>query len=376
MDFNYTDEQSMLADAVGRWLATDYGFARRRRLASGEESWQGNWRQLADLGLLGLNVPEDQGGMGGTSVEALIVMQALGRALVVEPYVQTALVSAPLLARAGSQEQRDELLPQIVAGDCRVVVATLEPGARFDLDHIETRAVARGAGYVLSGQKAVAVGAESAHYLIVSARTSGAARDMHGISLFLVPVDAAGVAVRATPTIDGLHAAEITLNDVAVSADALVGTLHDGFEELERAIDRGIAAHCAEAVGAMERLLEMTGEHLRTRRQFGQPIGNFQALQHRAADMAIAIEQARSTALLAAAKIDDPERRERRRAISAAKVMTGQSGRYVGEQAVQLHGGMGMTDALDVGWYYKRLVCIDLSYGDADHHLELYGAVL
>ena len=144
MDFNYTDEQSMLADAVGRWLATDYGFARRRRLASGEESWDGNWRQLADLGLLGLNVPEDQGGMGGTSVDALIVMQALGRALVVEPYVQTALVSAPLLARAGSQEQRDQLLPQIVAGDCRVVVATLEPGARFDLDHVETRAVANG----------------------------------------------------------------------------------------------------------------------------------------------------------------------------------------------------------------------------------------
>ena len=229
MDFNYTDEQSMLADAVGRWLAADYGFARRRRLASGEESWDGNWRHLADLGLLGLNVPEDQGGMGGTSVAALIVMQALGRALVVEPYVQTALVSAPLLARAGSQEQRNKLLPQIVAGDARVVVATLEPGARFDLDHIETRAVSSGAGYVLSGRKAVAVGAESAHYLIVSARTSGAGRDMHGISLFLVPADAAGVAVRATPTIDGLHAAEVTLNDVVVSADALVGPLHDAF---------------------------------------------------------------------------------------------------------------------------------------------------
>ncbi len=376
MDFNYTDEQSMLAEAVGRWLATDYDFARRRRLAAGEESWESNWRQLADLGLLGLNVPESEGGMGGGSVEALIVMQALGRALVVEPYVQTALVSAPLLAQSGSPAQREELLPQIVAGDLRAVVAALEPGARYDLQQVETRAVPSGDGFVLTGGKAVVVGGDSAQQLIVSARTSGAVRDTAGISLFLVPTGAPGVEIRPVPTIDGLRAAELTLRDVRVPAAALVGTLDAGFELLERAVDRGLAAHCAEAVGAMERLLEMTGEHLRTRKQFGQPIGNFQALQHRAADMAIAIEQARSTALLAAARIDDPDRRERRRAISAAKVMCGQSGRYVGEQAVQLHGGMGMTDALDVGWYFKRLVCLDLAYGDADHHLELYGAVL
>lgn len=376
MDFNYTDEQSMLAEAVGRWLATDYDFARRRRLAAGEEPWVSNWRQLADLGLLGLNVPESEGGMGGGSIEALIVMQALGRALVVEPYVQTALVSAPLLAQSGSPAQREELLPQIVAGDLRVVVAALEPSARYDLQRVETRAVPSGDGFVLSGSKAVVVGGESAHQLIVSARTSGAVRDEAGISLFLVPTDAPGVEVRPVPTIDGLCAAEVRLRDVRVSTASLVGTLDAGFELLERAVDRGLAAQCAEAVGAMERLLEMTGEHLRTRKQFGQPIGNFQALQHRAADMAIAIEQARSTALLAAARIDDPDRRERRRAISAAKVMCGQSGRYVGEQAVQLHGGMGMTDALDVGWYFKRLVCLDLTYGDAEHHLELYGAVL
>lgn len=376
MDFNYTDEQSMLAEAVGRWLATDYDFARRRRLAAGEESWESNWRQLADLGLLGLNVPESEGGLGGSSVEALIVMQALGRALVVEPYVQTALVSAPLIAQTCSPAQREELLPPIVAGDLRVVVAALEPGARYDLHQVETRAVPSAEGFVLFGNKAVVVGGESAHLLIVSARTSGAVRDEAGISLFLVPADAAGVEIKPVPTIDGLRAAEITLRDVHVPAAALVGKLGSGFEGLERAVDRGLAAQCAEAVGAMERLLEMTGEHLRTRKQFGQPIGNFQALQHRAADMAIAIEQARSTALLAAARIDDPDRRERRRAISAAKVMCGQSGRYVGEQAVQLHGGMGMTDALDVGWYFKRLVCLDLAYGDAGHHLELYGAVL
>jgi alkylation response protein AidB-like acyl-CoA dehydrogenase len=376
MDFTYTDEQSMLADAVNRWLASDYDFARRRRLAAGEEPWEPNWRQLADLGLLALNIPEEQGGLGGGSVEALIVLQALGRALVVEPYVQTSIVAAPLIARVGSPGQREDILPAIAAGDLRVVVATLEPGERYDLNKVTTRASRTADGYVLNGRKAAVVGAESAHRLIISARTAGADADEHGISLFIVPVQATGLQLGTVPTLDGLRAAEVALNDVIVPATALLGELNGGFVELERAIDRGLAALCAEAVGTMERLLEMTAEHLRTRRQFGQPIGNFQALQHRAADMAIAIEQARSTTLLAAARIDDENRRERRRAVSAAKVMCGQSGRRVGEQAVQLHGGMGMTDALDVGWYFKRLVCIDLTYGDAGHHLERYGAVL
>jgi alkylation response protein AidB-like acyl-CoA dehydrogenase len=376
VDFNYTDEQTMLADSLGRWLESDYDFARRRRLAAGEESWDGNWRQLADLGLLGLHVPEEQGGLGGGPVDTLIVMQSLGRALAVEPYLSTAVISAPLLARVGTSAQHKALLPAIVAGDCRVVVATCEPGARFDLEHVETQAVRRGSGFVLNGRKSVVVGADSAHHLIVSARAAGEARDMQGISLFLVPVDAAGLVIRATPTIDGQRAAEVSLENVAIGPEALLGVRDAGYGELERAVDRGIAGLCAEAVGVMERLLEMTAEHLRTRRQFGQPIGNFQALQHRAADMAIAIEQARSTALLAAAKVEAEDRRERRRAISAAKVMAGRSGRYVGEQAVQLHGGMGMTDDLPVGWYFKRLVAIDLTYGDAGHHLELYGGLL
>jgi alkylation response protein AidB-like acyl-CoA dehydrogenase len=375
VDFNYTDEQTMLADAVSRWLASDYDFARRRRIAAEGESSNGAWREIADLGLCGINVPEDDGGMGGTAVEALIVMQAFGHALVVEPFAQTALVSAPLIARIGNASQRASLLPGIVAGDCRAVVATYEPGARFDLDQIGTTASLVRDQYVLQGHKTVVIGADSADFLIVSARTSGAARERHGVSLFLVPAGTAGLQVRTSPTVDGLRAAEVTLTDVMLPADALLGTLHQGYDELERAIDRGIAGLCAEAVGTMERLLQMTAEHLRTRRQFGQPIGNFQALQHRAADIAIAIEQSRSMALLAAAKIDDDDAVERRRAVSAAKVMIGESGRYVGEQAVQLHGGMGMTDDLPVGWYFKRLVAIDLTYGDADHHLELFGAL-
>jgi alkylation response protein AidB-like acyl-CoA dehydrogenase len=289
MDFTYTDEQTMLADAVNRWLESDYDFARRRRIAAGDENWETNWQQLADLGLLGLVAPEEAGGMGGGPVEALIVMNALGRSLMVEPYLQTALVSAPLLARAGNDSQRNQLLSKIVAGDARVVVATYEPGARFDLDHVETTASVTDEGYGLNGRKSVVVGGDSAHFLIVSARTTGAARDQHGISLFVIPVATKGVQIQASATLDGQRSAEILLNDVQIDQGALLGTLHHGYDELERAIDRGIAGLCAESVGVMERLLEMTAEHLRTRKQFGQPIGNFQALQHRAADMAIAI---------------------------------------------------------------------------------------
>jgi len=376
MDFTYTDEQSMLAEAVGRWLDADYDFARRRRLAAGEESWQSNWSQYADLGLLGLNVPEAHGGMGATSIEALIVMQALGRALAVEPYLQNALVAAPLLARAGTNTQCEAWLAPLASGDKRVVVAAYEPGGGYDLEHVETRATAMGDDFALNGRKSLVIGADGADALLVSARTSGNAGDPAGISLFLVPTASFGVTLEVAPTIDGQRAAEISLRDVTVPAAALVGAVGRGFEELELAIDRGTAGLCAEAVGVMEKLLEMTAEHLRTRKQFGQPIGAFQALQHRAADMAIAIEQARSMALLAAARIDDPDRRERRRAVSAAKTMIGQSGRHVGEQAVHLHGGMGMTDDLAVGWYFKRLVAIDLTHGDADHHLEQFGALL
>jgi alkylation response protein AidB-like acyl-CoA dehydrogenase len=217
---------------------------------------------------------------------------------------------------------------------------------------------------------------DSAHTLIVSARTAGGAADTDGITLFLVDSSAPGVTIRGFPTIDGLRAAEVILSGVEVSSEAILGTAGAGFELLEFGVDQGIAALCAESVGAMERLLELTTEHLRTRRQFGQPIGSFQALQHRVAEMATAIEQARSIALLAASRADHPERLERRRAMSAAKALVGRAGRFVGQQAVQLHGGMGMTDELAVGHYFKRLTCIDVTWGNAEHHVELYGQLL
>jgi alkylation response protein AidB-like acyl-CoA dehydrogenase len=398
MDFNYTEEQQMLADAVERWLEHVYGFDSRRTLAASATVSERNWSGLAELGVLGINVPQEWGGLGGGAVETLIVMQAFGRALLVEPFAQTAVIAARLLSVAGSAAQKEVILPEIAVGARRLALATLEPHARFDLARIETVATRRGGGsgarggdsgavgggssgtggggYILEGRKAVVPGGDSAHTLIVSARTAGSATDTNGITLFLVDSSAPGVNIRGFPTIDGLRAAEVTLSGVEVSSEAILGAAGAGFELLEFAVDQGIAALCAESVGAMERLLELTTEHLRTRRQFGQPIGSFQALQHRVAEMATAIEQARSIALLAASRADHPERLERRRAMSAAKAMVGRAGRFVGQQAVQLHGGMGMTDELAVGHYFKRLTCIDVTWGNAEHHAELYGDLL
>jgi alkylation response protein AidB-like acyl-CoA dehydrogenase len=376
VDFTLNEEQQMLADSVSRWLDAHYDFeARRRLLQSGELSAR-NWAQLADLGLLGLNVPQDEGGLGGTPVETLIAMQAFGRALLVEPFVETAVEAASLLARAGSAQQRRTFLPQLVEGSRRFALASLEAESRFDLADIRSTAVARGSGFVLDGRKSIVLHGDTAHALIVAARTSGDVREQEGITLFLVDAGASGMTIRGFPTFDGRRAAEVSLSGVTVGSDAVIGDVGGGYELLEWTVDRGIAALCAEGVGAMEKLMELTAEHLRSRRQFGQPIGNFQALQHRAADMLIAIEQARSMALLAAARVDDPDGDTRRKALSAAKFTVGRSGRFVGQQAVQLHGGMGMTDEMPVGHYFKRLTAIDITWGNVEHHLELYGDLL
>jgi alkylation response protein AidB-like acyl-CoA dehydrogenase len=376
MDFAYNDEQRLLADSVGRWLDTDYRFEDFRRFAADHELARANWDRMAELGLLSINIAEADGGLGGGPIETLLVMQAFGRALVVDPFVGNAVVAVALIGGQSAGARRTELLEQIGSGARRVALAALEPDGRYDLTHVRTIARAEGASFVLSGRKSVVLHGDSADLLIVSARTAGADNDRQGISLFLIGAHAPGVAIRGFPTIDGQRAAEVEFNEVQVGPDGLLAQLHAGSVALEWAVDRAIAAHCAEAVGAMEKLLELTAEHLRTRKQFGQPIGRFQALQHRIADMAIALEQARSMALLAAAKIDDPDRSERRRAISAAKVMIGRCGRTVGQQAVQLHGGMGMTDELPVGYYFKRLTAIDMSWGNVEHHVELYGELL
>jgi alkylation response protein AidB-like acyl-CoA dehydrogenase len=377
VDFNLDDEQQMLADTVSRWLDDEYGFDARRRFSSQPHGFEAqNWSRLADLGLLGINVPGEYGGLGGGASETLIVMHAFGRALVVEPYLSTAVVAASLLARYGSEAQKQALLPRIADGTAKLAIASLEPGARYDWHRVQTTAKVQAGGYRLDGSKAVVLHGDSANTLLVSARSSGAVTDTKGISLFLVDANAPGVSIRGFPTIDGQRAAELELRDVSVDRTSLVGAADAGLEILEAGIDAGLAAICAEAVGSMERLMEITAEYLRTRKQFGSAIGSFQAIQHRMADMAIAIEQARAMALCAAAHLQVADAAARRRALSAAKALIGRSGRYVGQESVQLHGGIGMSDELAVGYYFKRLTCIDMTWGDTEYHMERYGELM
>jgi alkylation response protein AidB-like acyl-CoA dehydrogenase len=371
MDFNYTDEQNALRDTLTRYIAKDYGFEARRALAKSAEGFsRAHWKQFAELGLLALPFPEDFGGLNGNAVDTLLVMEAFGRGLVLEPYLATVVVAGHLIRDAGSAAQKEAILPAIAGGERMLALAHYERGARYEVSRVDTAAKADGAGWKISGAKAVVLGGNAADTLIVSANTG------KGISLFLVDSKAAGVTVRSTMTQDGGRAAEVRLDNVAVGQDALVGAQDGALPAIERALDYGIAALCAEAVGIMAALDEATLEYLKTRKQFGQPIGRFQALQHRMVDMVIATEQARSMAMMAAVKADSPDAAERRRAISAAKAYIGQQARFVGQQAVQLHGGMGVVDELNVSHYFKRLTMIELTFGNTDHHLGLFSDTL
>jgi alkylation response protein AidB-like acyl-CoA dehydrogenase len=373
MDFKLSEEQRMLDDLVRGFTAREYGFDKRRAILDSPEGWSRDaWRKFADLGLLGLAIPEAHGGVDAGSVGMLLVMNAFGAALVLEPYLPSALVAPALLLAVADPHHSAALLPAIAAGQRIVVLAHQEPRSRHDLTLVGTRAERRGADYVLNGQKAVVAHASAADVLIVSARTSGEETDRAGISLFCVPRDAPGLALKSYAVLDGQRAADVVLRDVRVPIDARVGPEGGAVVALEDAHDIGLAAVCAEAVGAMARVLEATAEYLRTRRQFGRPIGRFQALQHRAADMLIHCEQARSMSYLACLRCQEPDRRERRRLLSAAKVVVGRACRFVGQQAVQLHGGMGVTDELSVSHYFKRLTAIELAYGDVDWHLDRF----
>jgi pimeloyl-CoA dehydrogenase small subunit len=372
MDFDLSDEQRLLRDSVGRMVADEYKFEQRKAYAKEPQGYSiERWQQFAELGLLGLPFAEEDGGIGGTPVETMLVMEAFGRGLVLEPYLATVVLGGGLLRFGGSAAQRRALIPEIAKGALRLAFGYTERQSRFDLADVATTARAEGDGFVLNGQKGVVLHGDSADKIIVSARTAGGQREREGISLFLVDRTAAGVAVQGYATVDGLRAAEVTLRDVKVEPDALIGTKDQGLPIIERAVDAGIAAIAAEAVGAMAALHELTVEYLKTRKQFGVPIGSFQVLQHRAVDMFVALEQARSMAALATMLAESDDTAERRRTISAAKVQIGRSGKIVGQQAIQLHGGIGMTMEYQGGHYFKRLAMIDTLFGDADHHLEL-----
>ncbi len=371
MDFNYTEEQLALQDTLRRFYARDYPFEHRRALAKSADGFsRPAWKTFADFGILALPFHENFGGLNGNAVDTMLVMEMLGRGLALEPYVSTVVLCGGLLRDAGTTAQKEALLPAIAGGELMLALAHFEAGARYELDRVATTATPNGSGWQLDGAKAVVLGAPSADKLIVSAR------DGKGLSLFLVDARAPDVTLRAYPTQDGARAADIKLSKVAVGTDALIGTAGGALPAIERALDYANAALCAEAVGIMSALNEVTLEYLKTRKQFGVPIGKFQALQHRMADMVIATEQARSMATLAAVRVDSADPAERSRSVAAAKAYVTQSARLVGQHAVQLHGGMGVVDELNVAHYFKRLTMIGLTFGDADYHLGRFSDTL
>jgi alkylation response protein AidB-like acyl-CoA dehydrogenase len=377
VDFTYSNEQLALQETLQRFIGRDYGFDRRRELSKTALGFSADaWARYAELGLLALPFPEEAGGLGGNAVDIMLVMELIGRGLLLEPFLSTIVMCGGLLRDAGSEPLEGKMLQRMGAGELKVALACYEAAGRYDLSHVACAAVRSGAGWRLSGEKIVVLDAPSADYFLVSARNSGRAGEPHGISVFLVAREAAGVSLFAYPTQSGGRAADVRLDGVAVDEAALIGAAGDGLALVERAVDRGIAALCAEAVGIMTALNEATLNYLKIRKQFGVPIGKFQALQHRMADMFIAAEQARSMAVNAAVYADSLDAAARRRAVSGAKAYIGQAARLVGQQAVQMHGAMGVVDELIVSHYFKRLTMIDLSLGDADYHLARFSDML
>ena len=377
MEFNYSEEQLALQDTLQRFISRDYDFDKRRAFSASSTGFSPQaWKQYADLGLLSLPFPEELGGLGGTAVDTMLVMEQFGKGLLLEPYLSTVVTCGGLIRDAGSDSLKQRLLPQIGAGAVKLSFAGYEAAGRYDLPYVGCTAQESGGSWRLSGRKTVVLDGASADYFLVSARSGGKISDRDGVSLFLVPKDAKGLTVAGYPTQSGARAADLALENVAAGADALIGAPGRALRIIERAVDHAIAALCAEAVGIINALNEATLNYLKTRKQFGVAIGTFQALKHKMADMLIAAEQAQSMAIIAAVHADSEDAADRHRAISAAKAYIGQAGRLVGQHAVQMHGGMGVVDELIVSHYFKRLTMIDLSFGDADYHLARFSETL
>jgi len=377
MDFEFTEEQRLLRESLDRLLGDSYGFDKRKAYLVEPDGFSAAiWRQYAELGLLGLPFAEEHGGFGGGPVDAMIVMEAFGRVLALEPYLATVVLAGTALGHAGSAAQNEAIVPQIVDGSLRLAVAHGERQARYDLNDVMTTATKIAGGWRLDGAKSVVVHGDSADKLIVSARVSGDRHDPDGIGLFLVDAKANGVARRGYKMRDGIAAADIALCDVEVSAGDMLGEPGQGLATMERVNQAGIMATSAEAVGAMETMLAMTIEYMKTRVQFGKPIGENQALQHRASEMMISLEQGRSLAMLAAIMVDDADAKQRAHDLSTAKVGVGQAARFVSQNAVQLHGGIGMTEEYAVGHYFRRCMVIEHSFGDTAYHLSKLAAAV
>jgi alkylation response protein AidB-like acyl-CoA dehydrogenase len=372
MDLSLSDEQKQLQEAAERFVRDKYTFENRRKVAATDKGFlPENWAQMAELGWLGVPLTEAEGGYGGP-IETMILMEQFGKGLVLEPFLPTAVIGGGLLARAGSQAQKDSLLAPMMEGKKQFALAWLERQSRYNLADVSLKAEKSGSGYTLSGHKGVVYNGPSADDIFVLARTAGGAREEKGLTLFIVDAKAKGLSRRDYPTQDALRASELTFDKVSVGADAVLGAVDGGFGIVEDAVDRAIVALCAEAVGCMDAINAATLEYIKTRKQFGVPIGKFQVLQHRMVDCFTNAQEARSMTLMASLKIGDKDPVVRRKAASGAKVQIGKSGKFCGQSAVQMHGGMGVTDELSVSHYFKRLTMIDLMFGNQQHHLTRY----
>jgi alkylation response protein AidB-like acyl-CoA dehydrogenase len=375
MNFDYSEEQRLLADTLKRFLAGNYALEARAKIIASTAGYSEEvWAAFAEMGLLGVPFDSEYGGFGGSAVDVMTIMDAIGEGLVVEPYLATVGLGGQVVARGGTAAQKQRILTAVAEGQAKLALAQTERGTRYDLQHVATRARRSGEGWVLDGEKCAVLHGGCADLLVVSARTAGHPTDARGISLFLVRRESPGVTAQEYRTIDNLRAVDLQFSGAVVPGEALIGPEGDGLALLEEVVDYGTALLCAEAVGAIRYANEATLAYLKSRRQFGVPIGSFQALQHRMVDMLISYEQARSMACLACVKVDTADVAERRRIVSAAKIKIADACRHVSQEAVQLHGGMGMTEDLKISHTFRRLTVIAQAFGDVDHHLERFAA--
>jgi alkylation response protein AidB-like acyl-CoA dehydrogenase len=372
MDFNFTEEQSMVRDTVASFLQDKYDFETRRKIVASESGWRADyWKAFAEeLGILGAPFSEELGGLGGGAIDNMIIMEEFGKALVIEPYLGTVVIGGGFMKHSGYAGAAS-VIEGIVAGTTTIAFAYAEPQGRYTWQDLKTTAKKEGSGYVLNGHKAVVVGAPFATHLVVTARTGGAQRDTGGVSVFLVDKTLPGIVTRDYPTVDGGRASEVYFENVSIPADALIGEEGGGLPLVNKVLDEATAAVGAEAVGVLRKLHEGTLDYAKQRKQFGTAISNFQVLQHRMVDMFIEVEQAVSMTYMATIKLDESDA-ERAKAVSAAKVRIGRACKFVGQNAIQIHGGMGMTDELAIGHYFKRASIIEGLFGSVDHHLRRY----
>jgi alkylation response protein AidB-like acyl-CoA dehydrogenase len=372
MDFTFNEEQTLIQDQVDQFVLKEYDWETRQSLSNSDLGFgQENWQKFAELGWLGISVSEDSGGFGGSAIESMLIMEAFGKGLVVEPFLETMIMSGGLIDAHGSDQQKASILEPAISGEMQLALAYAEPQSRFNLSDVVTEAKPEGDNFVLNGYKSVVMNGPSANKILVSARTSGSQLEENGLTLFIVDADSDGLNKTNYKTVDGRRASDISLENVTVSKDDVVGGVDSGFEILDLAIDKAILAISAEAVGAMEVLYKATVEYTKTREQFGTAIGKFQVLQHRMVDMFMEYEQCKSLLYMATMKQEEGAL-DAKKAISGLKYQVGKAGKFIGQQAVQLHGGMGVTDELNVGHYFKRLTTIGTIFGNSDYHLKKY----